>query len=55
MVPSHRRVLRARLLSFRHIDGIGLEGWRTLMVGGAEAYVTAGVNPAYSATLGKTF
>ena len=24
MVPSHRRALRARLLSFRHIDGISL-------------------------------
>ena len=54
MVPSHRRALRARLLSFRLLDEIVLEGLRTFNVGGAEAYVTAGVNPAYCAWLGNT-
>jgi len=52
MVPSHRRALRARLLSFRYIDGIFLEGSRRFDAGGTEAWGTAGVNPAYRTTLG---
>ena len=52
MVPSHRRALRARLLSFRYIDGIFLESSRTDNAGDAKTFVTAGVNPACTMTLG---
>ena len=46
MVPSHRRALRARLLSFRYIDGIDLD-W--VLLATLEMFrdkVTAGLNPA---------
>jgi hypothetical protein len=52
MVPSHRRALRARLLSFRYIDGIysGLD-FSPLRLGVEENKVMAGGTPANPATL----
>jgi hypothetical protein len=47
MVPSHRRALRARLLSFRQIDGIYLRiGFSMRRTGVEEDKVMAGGTPA---------
>jgi hypothetical protein len=52
MVPSHRRALRARLLSFRYIDGLCFrEKISTQRLGVARDKVTAGLNPADPAKL----
>ncbi len=53
MVFPHRRALRARLRPFRYIDGIFLKGLAHVQVSGEEAWVTAGINPAFSTTRGK--
>ncbi len=50
MVFPHRRALRARLRPFRYIDGIFLKGLAHVQVSGEEAWVTAGINPAFSTT-----
>jgi hypothetical protein len=52
MVPSHRRALRARLLSFRHIDGIYLEILARPRLASPEDKAMAGGTPANPAALG---
>jgi hypothetical protein len=52
MVPSHRRALRARLLSFRYIDGIFLEVLHAAR-GFWQYKVMAGGTPANPATPAK--
>ena len=53
MVPSHRRALRARLLSFRYIDGIDLDWVLLATLEMVRDKVTAGLNPAGPATLAR--
>jgi hypothetical protein len=50
MVPSHRRALRARRLSFRHIDGI-YQNVLHATFGDIEDKVATGGTPAAAATL----
>jgi hypothetical protein len=52
MVPSHRQLLRARLLSFRYMDGpcFRLVSPRDAWVW-EETKVTAGLNPADPAAM----
>ncbi len=52
MVPSHRRALRARLLSFRYIDGTYLRiNFYSPCSGVIRDKVMAGGTPANPATL----
>jgi hypothetical protein len=52
MVPSHRRALRARLLSFRYIDGICLRiGFSPPRLGDVSHKDMAGGTPAIPAAL----
>jgi hypothetical protein len=47
----HRRALRARLLSFRYIDGVFLEEFLIAMIESVRDKVMAGGTPANPATL----
>src|ERR1700694_4618880 len=51
MVPSRRRALRARLLSFRYIDGVGLERPCLAAIESDKDKVMAGGTPANPAAL----
>jgi hypothetical protein len=54
MVPSPRRALRARLLSFRYIDGLCLIRVLLATIECGQHKVMAGGTPANPATLVRT-